>query len=156
MTEHIVHERKVVLAVVLAVDDRAAELFVDGAEYAIDESARGVASEGFGEFDGLIDSDFRGYLRAVGEEELVEPKPKDVAVYRRDALERPLGCGFFYDEINVVLLREDALEEIAHERLVGIVAAELSDIAREDLFSRLWRCVRGVPLEKRLENNRAR
>src|SRR3989344_4226300 len=129
MPEHVVPERKVVLAVVLAVDDRAAEplerhififylavllpplvllprlaeLFVDGAEYAIDESARGVASEGFGEFDGLIDSDFRGYLRAVGEEELVEPKPKDVAVYRRDALERPLGCGFFYDEINVVL-----------------------------------------------------
>src|SRR3989338_10580015 len=110
------HEREVDLAPVARVHDRSdqfldrdlsrllgltfprvslrfaglAKLDVDGAQYPVDEPARGGTAEGLGKLDSLVDGDLRRHLRAVGKEELGQAQPQDVAVDGGYPLERPL------------------------------------------------------------------
>src|SRR3989344_4841226 len=178
-TEDVVHKREIILPVVLGIDDgaahllerellslhllapllvltRLAELLVNGAKDPVDEAARGVAAEGLGEFDGLVDGDLRRDLGSVGEEELVEPEPQKIAVDRRDAFKGPLGRSLHDDEVDVFFFSEYAEEELLHERLVGVIAAEFGDIAGENSESILVGCVCRIPFKKCLENNGAR
>src|SRR3989338_8692451 len=181
MAKDVVDEREVRLAFRARVDDRArqmlgrhlrgllpdilaraalifarlAELDIDGAQDAVDEPPRRRAAEGLRELYRFVDGDLRGNLRTVGEEEFGKTEPQYIAVDGCNAVYRPLGRRAYDDFVYFFLFGDGGLEEVFHERHIGIARAEFLAVVDEprERFVARHLSPRRVALEEHLENN---
>src|SRR3989344_4305963 len=156
MPEDVVDEREVRLPALTRVHDRAGEMFrrhlalrelvlarralvlprlteldIDGAQNAAHKTAGGGGTGGCGQLDGFVDGDLGRHLRAVRKEKLGQAQPQDVAVDGGYLFERPLRRRAHDDFVYLLLLREGGLEELFHERHIGIARPEFFRILRK-------------------------
>src|SRR5205823_14445097 len=87
---------------------------VDRAEYAVYEAGSVGAAELLGRLDGLVDGHFGGHVLAV--KQLVERHAQDVALQRRDAVERPSHRVALDQRVELRLMLCGPFRELAGER----------------------------------------
>jgi len=94
---------------------RFADLFVHGAENTVYKPSTVFSAKILCEFNGLIDRNLGRHFTTIRKEKLIQAKPKNVSINRRNPFYRPLGRCFLYDLVEIVALFEYAGEKRCHK-----------------------------------------
>jgi len=108
------------------------DLFIDRAEYAVDELAGVRTAKVFGKLDGFVDGDLLGDLVVVREEQFIQSDAQYIAVDDRDLFKWPLRSGAADNVVDLRHMRDDAVDKLPCKLGFVDTRAEFDEVALDD------------------------